>query len=370
MFLLSLPFGMLATFLPLYGCALGATGVEVGALFTAFAIVGVVGRPIAGIVTDKVGRKPLILAGATLYLAATVLFALSFTLPVLYIARIVQGIASTLFWGATYALMADLGDQRSGGRLFGRLLESFNAGTIVGTLLGYAAIVGVGIVVGWRASFALFVLGNLAALVLFVRNVPNTHAVTAETSHLATPRNALLFLLFISFLVEASYALTTPITLLYLRDRFHASYFWIGVAYAPAAITLSVLPSYMGRLGDRWNRKAVLAVAVLLSGVFTILFPLSPNLFFLAVAWFLQAVLASAVIPTQSALVSQLTGGNVRGGAYGFYTGATGLGDSVGPLAGGWLYDTWGHNSPFWATVIVLPIAAGLIAWKLPSANK
>jgi MFS family permease len=55
----------------------------------------------------------------------------------------------------------------------------------------------------------------------------------------------------------------------------------------------------------------------------------------------------------------------VRGTGYGLYTFASGLGFTLGPLLGGWLYDTAGHALPFYVNGVVLFIGAVLVLWLL-----
>lgn len=369
-FLMSLPFGILGVFLPLYGRQLGASAVEIGVLFTAFSLTGVLVRPLVGIGADRFGRRPFVLVGAALYLLATLLFALSVSLPVLFAARLAQGLASALFWVAIYALLSDYGQGGARGRIFGHLAEASNAGAILGTVASYGAIVTLGIVAGWRLSFGAFAVTCGLALALFVRRIPaHTTSVRAPVVRPAD-RGTLLFLLSVSFVTAASYSLVLPIVLLYLQDRFQASEFLLGLAYAPAAIVYSTAPGRLGGLGDRWSRKGIMSVALLSSGLVSLLFPLAPSLLVLCLVWVLEAALNSAAIPAQDALVSELSGGDVRGRAYGFYAAATGLGMSVGPPAGGWLYDHAGHGWPFWINAIVLPVAAAFILWKLPASRR
>jgi len=62
----------------------------------------------------------------------------------------------------------------------------------------------------------------------------------------------------------------------------------------------------------------------------------------------------AAALPSQKALISDLTEETTRGTGYGLYTCATSLGSAVGPLLGGWVYDTWGHTTPFVLTGVIL----------------
>ncbi len=368
-FLLALPFGFIGVYLPLYGRALGASAFEVGALFSAFSLAGVLARPLVGIGADRYGRRPFLLAGAAFYVLSALLLALSVSLPLLFTARLAQGIGSALFFVAAYALIADVSGENTRGRTFGRFSEAANAGAILGTVASYGAVVALGIVLGWRVSFALYAATSALALLLFYRRIPrhapSRRAPVARQAGLPT----LLFLICVAFATAVAYSLVAPVVLLYLQDRFQAGEFLLGVAYAPAALVHATLPARLGSLGDRHSRKGIMALALLSSGGAALLFPLAPSLWVLSAVWVLEAALISAAIPAQDAIVSEISGGDVRGRAYGYYAAATGLGAAAGPLLGGWFYDNVGRSSPFWINAAILAVAAGLYAWKLPQSS-
>ena len=53
-------------------------------------------------------------------------------------------------------------------------------------------------------------------------------------------------------------------------------------------------------------------------------------------------------------MISDLTEETTRGTAYGLHTCATSLGSAVGPVVGGWIYETWRHTTPFVLTGLIL----------------
>jgi MFS family permease len=92
----------------------------------------------------------------------------------------------------------------------------------------------------------------------------------------------------------------------------------------------------------------------------------------LAAVWAFQALCYAAGDPAEEALVADLTGGDQRGRAYGMYTMAAGLGATLGPLVGGWLYEAIGSKAPFYANGIVLAICAIILAalLKIPGQQR
>jgi MFS family permease len=80
----------------------------------------------------------------------------------------------------------------------------------------------------------------------------------------------------------------------------------------------------------------------------------------LAVLWAVLALCFAAGDPAEQALVADLTGGDQRGRAYGLYVMASDIGAALGPLSGGWLYDSIDPSAPFLANGVILALC-GLI---------
>ncbi len=92
-FFLSFPVGILSFGLPIYGKELGATALEIGALFSAFSVMTVLLRPILGRLIDRYGRRLFLLLGVAAYVGAFLLFLRPSDLLTLLAARVVQGAA-------------------------------------------------------------------------------------------------------------------------------------------------------------------------------------------------------------------------------------------------------------------------------------
>jgi MFS family permease len=105
-----------------------------------------------------------------------------------------------------------------------------------------------------------------------------------------------------------------------------------------------------------------MAFGLMGAGFLSLLLPRLPNIGWLVVIYTLSAVGWSMADPAEIAMVADVTGGETRGRAYGLYEFAGGLGASLGPLLGGWLYDTAGRTTPFTLNGVVL---LGSAIWVL-----
>jgi MFS family permease len=177
--------------------------------------------------------------------------------------------------------------------------------------------------------------------------------------------NRILRLMVIVLLTSISTAMISPLLMIFLQDKFTTDISDLAKAFLPAAIAYAYLPGYMGGLSDRFGRTPLMAIGLVGAGIVSLLMPLMTSLVMLSGLWLLEAVGFSAAAPAEGALVADLTGKNVRGTGYGFYTLASGLGLILGPLLGGWLYDAAGHALPFYVNGITLFIGAALVLWLL-----
>ena len=89
--------------------------------------------------------------------------------------------------------------------------------------------------------------------------------------------------------------------------------------------------------------------------------PILRSLWPLALLWVLEAVAFAAATPAEEALVVDIGGKNQQGTAFGYYTAAAGLGAVIGPLLGGWIYDTLSAAWAFRANAALLVLGALLI---------
>jgi MFS transporter, DHA1 family, multidrug resistance protein len=364
----SLSFGILQFSLPIYARQMGASALDIGAMISIFAVMITVARPLVGWGIDHYGRKVFLVTSFLFYAIAMGLFAVAHNVNMLYLARFIQGIGASLLWIPAYTVATELSEY-DWGRAVGSVDMSANRGGFFGSFIGFGLMLLVNpFDLAWKISFVVYGAMALIASFLTWRGVPETRTVreaAAPVEENQLDRDRLLRLMIIVLLTSLSTAMISPLLMIFLQDKFTTDVASLAMAFLPAAIVYAFLPGYMGGLSDRFGRTPLMAIGLVGAGIVSLLMPFMTSLVMLSGLWLLEAAGFSAAAPAEGALVADLTGKRVRGTGYGLYTLASGMGLILGPLLGGWLYDTAGHAVPFYVNGITLFIGAVLVLWLL-----
>lgn len=366
-FWVSFPFGILAFVLPIYGKELGASAVGVGSLFTAVSLVPLVIRPFLGRALDKWGRRPFLLVGLFGYSAATVVFCLADTIRLLTIGRLIQGLGQAFLWISAYTIVADAARNEGRASDFGRVDEAVNRGTLIGTSLGFGALFFLSdLDLDWQAMwfwlFAAYTIPVLMALRTGWRGVGDTRPDEIEYAEEDQSLSGqLAALMAVVFATGGSRAMVWPMLMIFLQDRLSADVGVLAMAYLPAAVISSFLPSRMGKMTDRMGRRGPMVVGLLVGALASALVPHLASLIYLATLWAVESLGKTVSVPAERAFVADIAGANVRGTSYGLYTFAHFLGAAIGPVVGGWLYENVGHAAPFYLNAAALVVGAFLV---------
>jgi DHA1 family multidrug resistance protein-like MFS transporter len=383
--LASLPLTLLPFSLPFIAHEMGASAIAIGGLFSVYALIIAVMQPIVGRGLDRFGRRTFLIAGLLGYAFSNAIFGLASGLAGLYLAQLVQGVGSGLLWVAAMSIVSDLAPAANRGREYGRIEEMAFRGELIGTLVGLAlfrllsrADIGGGLTLigGWRVLFLGFTAAALVAAGIVWRKVPETlhlndnrsaksHAALVESKIDINKKwrlpGQLRILMGIVMLSASAGALLSPILMKYLSKNVSADMFTLVLAYLPAMIAGSVLPSYLGGLSDRFGRRPPMIVALFVGGLTALAVPFVQSLWPLALLWVLEAMAFAAAMPAEEALVIDVSDSERQGTALGYYAAAAGLGGVIGPLMGGWIYDHFAAVGAFGTSALLMALSAVLI---------
>ena len=113
-----------------------------------------------------------------------------------------------------------------------------------------------------------------------------------------------------------------------------------------------------------------MAIGLIGSGIVSLGFTHIYSIKLLIVLWVLESIGIVMASPAEEALVADIAGKDIRGSAYGLYLFVSSLGAVIGPLVGGWLYDSFGHAVPFYLNGLILLFDALLVVVLLGRYKK
>ena len=364
--------------LPIFAKSAGATALEIGGLFSVFTFVMLIVRPLVGVGLDRYGRKTFIIGALIVYAGANLIFSAvySFSSPLegLYLGRVVQGLAASLMLITIDTITADLTTPETRATAMGRNTEQQSRGAMAGLVIWFVLASLMPTPDAWNITFLVYAGMSVAAALILYRRLPETRPMAREASaepqspgRGAAPRldSKLIKLMVAGFFLAFANALIEPIYLIYLQDRFTTDVEVIGLAFFPAALVFMFLPSRLGKLSDRFSRPALMATGVTVAGTLYISLPMLPSLVWLVVLYTLSATGWALARPQMTAMVGDLSHEDRRGRIFGTYQMFEGIGLSVGPLMGGWLYDIYGGAVPFTINGAILLSTALFIALGL-----
>ncbi|MBP7689094.1 MAG: MFS transporter [Thermoflexales bacterium] len=153
-----LGFGLILPLLPFYAESFGASGFVVGLLIASYSLMQFIGAPILGRLSDKWGRRPVLLLSQFGTFAGFIVLGLANSLPLLFLGRIIDGISGANL-STAQAYISDVTEEKDRAKSFGLIGAAFGLGFILGPAAG-----------GWLSTFGYqvpaFVAAGLSALTM------------------------------------------------------------------------------------------------------------------------------------------------------------------------------------------------------------
>ncbi len=156
-----LGFGIVIPIMPFYVEQLGAGGTELGLLVASYAIMRLICGPLWGSLSDRIGRKPVLMVGVFGYGVTMILFGLATKLWMLFLFRILSGILSSATSPTTMAYIGDSTPENERSQGMGALGAAVGVGTIFGPGLG-------GLLAGKNLAAPFFIAGGMSFCALLL----------------------------------------------------------------------------------------------------------------------------------------------------------------------------------------------------------
>ena len=369
-------FGIVLPILPLYARDFGASPTTIGALVASFSLMQLVFSPLWGRVSDRWGRKPVLLVSLVGTAVGSLATGLAGSLWLLFAGRLIDGISGASI-SVAQAAVTDVAPPAERARLLGLLGAAFGVGFVIGPALGSLASLG-----GRELPF--LVAAAVAALnaVIAARRLPETHparggrtrgvhaatgpsptgATAAGTDATGAPLpgldvsgdevgaaagSGLLRFAVVAFTSLVAFSAFEATFSLLGQERFDLTLGSTGALFAAIGIVLVVVQGglihpVVSRLGEIATLRAGLGLNVV--GLALLAIATSWPLLLLALLLLVSG--QGFVTPALSSVVAGRARADRRGTALGFQQSAGGLARVVGPAVGGLLFQHLGVGAP------------------------
>jgi len=402
-------FALILPLLPLYATRFGARPFVIGLLLATFAFAQLITAPLWGRLSDRVGRRPVLLFGQILAAVAFALFAVAdraapsplaadkpATIEVaagqgfdgfeglahqmtpavllLFICRLVQGAGGGTI-SVNQAYVSDVAGPEERAKALGWITAASSVGVMLGPAIGSFS-------VPISAAAPGVIAAAMAALnVLFVWRFlpessnraakPRAHSPILPAIHavLARPLLPVNMLISVYAIAMMAFMAMNAIMALFLAERFGITEESIGWFYVVVgAVSVVMRAVVLGRVVSLWGEVRVLRTGIALLAVGMVLAPLAqtPGTFLLAIA--LVPAGTAMLFPCTTSLVSRHAAAGEIGQTLGVQQSFGGMSRLLGPVLAGAIFQQVGARATFW-TAACLVVLSGFAATRLHPAQ-
>lgn len=344
---------------------MGAPGWSIGAVLGSMFMVQLLVSPLWGRLSDRTGRKPVIIVCTLISASSMLLYAFADSPGLVLLSRILAGLGAANI-AVTQAYISDLNATGTKLARMGRIGAAISAGLIAGPALGgFLSRFGDFHLIGLTAT-AFSTLGAIAVAIILPKLTPTKSQQKPKGNFdliRSIPGLARVF----AVIAIGWFALATLEGTFgrLIKATLGLGEFEFGLIFAYESLLAVLVQSlFVERIEKRFNTTPSLKVSYCLMGIGLALFPFAPGLWALFVASTLYAVGSAVANPMANALCSQLTPEEKQGELFGLIQSARSFGFIVGPILGGKFFDL-NHAAPYILSMLVCLVAA-IVVPKYP----
>ncbi|MFD0617795.1 MFS transporter [Paenibacillus sp. GCM10027629] len=362
LFLVFTGIGLVIPIMPTYMNELHISGSVVGLLVAAFSVTQLVCSPIAGRLSDTLGRKKTIIAGLIVFAVSEYLFGAANAPTLLFLSRMLGGVGAALIMPSVMAYTADVTSVEERAKGMGLINAAITTGFIIGPGIGgYIADFGI------RVPFYSAAVAGVVAAVLTFLILPESRSVEKRTAAnnekrkkqplikqvLQSYREPYFISLIIVFVCSFGLANYETIFGLFVDHKFGFTAKDIAFIITFGSIAGAVVQvTIFGWLLNRFGEKKVISTCLLIASIFVLL-TLAVHTYWLIIVvtfiLFLSIDILRPAIGTQMSKVAEDQQGYIAGLNSAF----TSLGNIAGPAVAGVLFDM-NLNFPYISAAIIL----------------
>ena len=355
--------GMLVPFLPLYVKELGVVGPKAqaiwsGIIYAAAYFFTALLAPLWGTISDKYGRKPLILR--TTFGIGVIALLMSFVTNIYQLLglRILHGICGGTLPAFIALVSRQLPEEKTGQGL-GTMQTALMAGSLVGPFMG-------GVLSDWVGyRNVLLVISFLTILagvttLLFIhepkRDPDRARSAVLDNIKLVASNNNLRMVCIVILVTQFSIFIVQPILPLFIASLHGKSNSasMVGLVFSVTGLATMLFAPYWGRSGDKKGHRNVLSWCLLFNGIAFFPQALVTSVYQLLPLRAVIGFFVAGIEPSTQSMIVKNTNDSQRGGILGITHSVRLGGQALGPLVGGALGALFGYRVPFVLTAVLL----------------
>ena len=368
MFVMAGGLGMVVPILPVFVRDLGASGVWLGLAFSGFAITQTPLTPLVGRLGDRLGRRPFILAGLSVYVFIGIGLSMADSYQFVTLLRMGMGVGAACMFPSALAMVGELAPKGQEGRYMGLFMVSFTAGFGAGPVVGGVLKDNLGV----EATFLTLAGAAVVAVLVVTFLLPSVtgagrleERIVPSFREMASDLRVWSLMVF-NYTFGLGMGSVFTFIAIYMTESLLASATLVGLVIGSRAIISSIFQPLFGRLADHVPRNLLVIGGGLLMAAGTEALPLAHSVTLLLALFLILGLSESAALPSSLAITTDL--GRVYG--YGTLIGFTNAVLIMGVLTGsvgGSLIETGGSIEDVFRTaglVILVGVAIFTITWS------
>ncbi|HSX07714.1 MAG TPA: MFS transporter [Candidatus Saccharimonadales bacterium] len=342
-----------------------------GQLVTGYALGIAIGSPILTALTNKLGRRTLVIAAVVVYVLSSAMVLLSTSYSIFLIARILAGVMHGMIIGSSFSIASQVVPAQKRGQAIGIVFGGLSVATVLGVPLGTLA----GQLLGWQAAFIAVVIMGVAALAGLMLFLPNTNdagqlSLKDQSRSAFTP--GVFITLFAGLLIMGGQFTLLTYLEPFLTNTTHIHGGMVSAFLFAYGTACAVGTFIGGKLADKNPSKTIIVANALLIGIFILLHVVGGQGALVALLLLCWGFVGFGLVPSYQLYVIGLAG---KGANLASTLGvsAVNVGVAVGAVAGGTTISMLHSSSavPLTAAVVcavALPVSlfAGKRFWHKP----
>jgi MFS family permease len=348
-------FGILIPILPTFASkALGISDFGIGTVVAVYSLMQFLFNPVLGKISDKIGRRPLILISLFTTFVSYLMFSFAGSFVVLLLSRLIAGIGGSNI-GVAQAYIADVTPKSDRSKGMGMIGAAFGLGFVFGPLIG-------GLLSGYSYQVAGFGAAgfSLFALIFALFALPESLKDKQPEKEfklkifdvpftIETFKQPLIgFLIFLTFILVFSMANIYGTFSIIGYKVYHFTDQEIGMLFGIIGIEGALIQGVLIRkISKLFEDRTLVLTGILFMSIGLGLIPYGGSFWGLAVVASVLAVGTGLLQPTLLSMISKHSEDHLQGAVLGINHSMSSLARVLGPLWGGFAYDFLGYQFPF-----------------------